>query len=111
VEAWGSLFLGIPARTANYLLIFFIAVLGVVACFKIMKQSPEAAWFSLAVILISVGSGPPSGIHRYILTTPAIFLYLARLGENPMFDRIWTLVSILWMGALAALFALDMWVA
>jgi hypothetical protein len=110
-EAWQSLFLGIPPRTANYILILFISILGVLASLKIMKQYPEAAWFSLVVILISAGSGPPSGIHRYILTTPAIFIYLAGLGANPVFDRVWTLLSILWMGALAALFALDMWVA
>jgi hypothetical protein len=76
-----------------------------------MKEYPEVAWFSLAVLIISVGSGPPSGIHRYILTTPAIFIYLARLGKNPVFDRAWTILSILWMGALAALFAWNMWVA
>lgn len=110
-EAWHSLFMGIAPRTANYLLIFFIFVLGLIACFKTMKAYPEAAWFSLAVILISVGSGPPSGIHRYILATPAIFIYLATLGQNRVFDRVWSLISILWMGALAALFALDMWVA
>jgi hypothetical protein len=111
VEAWRSIFMGIPPRTANYILIFLIFMLGVLACFKTIKRYPEAAWFSLAVILISAGSGPPSGIHRYILTTPAIFIYLAGLGENPIFDRLWTLISILWMGALTTLFALDMWVA
>lgn len=111
VEAWQSIFMGIPPRAANYLLIFFIFVLGFIASIKTLKDYPEAAWFSLAVIIISVGSGPPSGIHRYILTTPAIFIYLARLGENPIFDRVWTILSILWMGALAALFAFDMWVA
>jgi hypothetical protein len=111
VDAWQSLFMGIPERAANYLLIFFILVMGVIACFRTRTDYPEAAWFSLAVILISVGSGPPSGIHRYILTTPAIFIFLARLGEHPVFDRAWTILSILWMGALAALFALDMWVA
>jgi hypothetical protein len=111
VEAWRSIFMGIPPRAANYILIFFIFVLGLIACFRTLKDYPEAAWFSLAVIIISVGSGPPSGIHRYILTTPAIFIYLARLGENPIFDRVWTILSILWMGALAAIFALDMWVA
>jgi Gpi18-like mannosyltransferase len=110
-EAWRSMFLGIPERTANYILIFLILALGLVACFKTLKQYPEAAWFSLAVLIMSIGSGPPTGIHRYILTTPAIFIYLAKLGKNPVFDRAWTILSILWMGALAALFALDMWVA
>jgi Gpi18-like mannosyltransferase len=110
-EAWRSLFMGIPPRTANYLLIFILFILGILACFKIMKEYPEAAWFSLAVLIISVGSGPPSGIHRYLLTTPAIFIYLAQLGKHPVFDRAWTIFSILWMGALAALFAWNMWVA
>jgi hypothetical protein len=92
-------------------LVFFAFVLGIVACIKTMKEYPEAVWFSLAVIIISIGSGPPSGIHRYILTAPAVFIYLAKLGKNPVFDRVWTLISILWLGALAALFAFDMWVA
>jgi Gpi18-like mannosyltransferase len=111
VEAWRSMFMGIPPRTANYVLIFFVFFLGLIACFKTIKEYPEVAWFSLAVLIISVGSGPPAGIHRYILTLPAVFIYLARLGRNPVFDRAWTIFSILWMGALAALFALDMWVA
>lgn len=110
-EAWRSMFLGIPERTANYMLIFFLVILGLFACFRTMKDYPEATWFSLTVIAISLGSGPPSGIHRYILTAPAIFIYLARLGRNPVFDRAWTIFSILWMGALAALFAFNMWVA
>jgi hypothetical protein len=111
VDAWRSLFMEIPPRTANYVLVFFAFVLGIVACIKTMKEYPEAVWFSLAVIIISIGSGPPSGIHRYILTAPAVFIYLAKLGKNPVFDRVWTLISILWLGALAALFAFDMWVA
>ncbi|HEY9528176.1 MAG TPA: mannosyltransferase family protein [Anaerolineales bacterium] len=110
-EAWRSIFLGIPPRAANYMLIFFVFALGLLACFRTLKEYPEVAWFSLAVILISIGSGPPTGIHRYVLTTPDIFIFLARLGRNPVFDRVWTLLSLLWMGALAALFALDMWVA
>ena len=111
MEAWRSMFMGIPPRTVNYILIFFLFVLGLIACLKTIKDYPEPAWFSLAVIIISIGSGPPSGIHRYILTTPAIFIFLAILGKDPVFDRAWTVLSILWMGALAALFALDMWVA
>lgn len=111
VEAWQSIFMGIPPRAANYILIFLLFVLGLIACFRTTRDYPEAAWFSLAVFLISVGSGPPSGIHRYILTMPALFIFLARLGGNAVFDRVWTVFSILWMGALAALFALDMWVA
>ena len=110
-EAWRSLFLGIPERAANYILIFFIFALALFACLKTLREYPEGAWFSLAVLIISLGSGPPSGMARYVLTTPAIFIYLARLGKNLVFDRVWTVLSILWLGALASLFALNMWVA
>ena len=63
-----------------------------------MKTHPEIGWFSLAVVLISWGSDPAQGIHRYVLGAPAVFIA-------------WTILSILLMGLLAALFAFDMWVA
>ena len=81
------------------------------ACILCVKLDPELGWFSVAVVLISWGSGPAQGIHRYILAAPAVFLILARWGRDPVFDRAWTLLSILLMGALAMLFAFDMWVA
>ncbi len=68
-------------------------------------------WFSLAVVLISWGSGDIQSFHRYILGAPAIFLVLSRWGKNPVFDRAWTILSLLLMGTLAMLFAFNMWVA
>ncbi len=67
--------------------------------------------FSLAVVLISWGSGEIQSFHRYILGAPAIFLVLSWWGRNPVFDRAWTLLSLLLMGTLAMLFAFNMWVA
>jgi hypothetical protein len=46
-----------------------------------------------------------------VLTAPAVFVALAHWGNNPVFDRAWTIISVLWMGLLAALFAMNMWVA
>jgi hypothetical protein len=74
-------------------------------------MDPELGWFSLAVVVISWGSGDIQGFHRYILAAPAVFLVLARWGRNPVFDRAWTILSILLMGTLAMLFAFNMWVA
>jgi|SRR5690349_67552 len=51
------------------------------------------------------------GIHRYILGAPAVFITLAGWGNKPVFDRAWTMLSILLMGLLAMLFAFNMWVA
>jgi len=110
-QAFHSLSMDIPQRGANYLLIIVLFIIALVACFKCMKDYPEAAWLSLAIIFISWGSGPASGMHRYILTTPAIFIALADWGKNPVFDRVWTVTSILWMGFLSAMFAMNLWVA
>jgi hypothetical protein len=45
------------------------------------------------------------------LGAPAVFIGLARWGKNPVFDRSWTLVSLLLMGLLAMLYAFNFWVA
>jgi hypothetical protein len=100
-----------PAHSAYYFTEFFGLFVGLIAILRCLKTDPEVAWFSLAVFLISWGSGPAGGIHRYILGAPAVFITLARWGKNPLFDRAWTLVSLLLMGLLAMLFAFNYWVA
>ena len=100
-----------PQHTAYYLTEFLGLAIGVIACIATIRTHPEIGWFSLAVVLISWGSGPAQGIHRYILGAPAVFITLARWGKNPVFDRAWTILSLLLMGILAMLFAFDMWVA
>jgi hypothetical protein len=106
-----SMFGGNPQHTAYYLTELLGLGLGFLACFLSFKRDPELAWFSFMVVLISWGSGPAQGMHRYILGAPIVFTTLARWGKNPAFDRAWTILSILLMGLLATLFAFDMWVA
>jgi hypothetical protein len=111
-EPFGSALTGQnPQHTAYYLTEFLGLAIGVIACLITIKTHPEIGWFSFAVLLISWGSGPAQGIHRYILGAPAVFITLARWGNHPVFDRAWTLLSILLMGFLAMLFAFNMWVA
>jgi hypothetical protein len=100
-----------PQHTTYYLTEFLGLAIGIIACIATIKTHPEIGWFSFAVLLISWGSGPAQGIHRYILGAPAVFITLARWGNNPVFDRAWTTLSILLMGLLAMLFAFNMWVA
>jgi hypothetical protein len=109
--AFKSLFAGNPQRTAYFLTEFLGLVIGSVTCILCIKHYPEIAWFSLAVLIISWGSGPAQGIIRYILGAPAVFVMLAKWGKNPVFDRAWTVASILLMGLLATLFAFNYWVA
>jgi hypothetical protein len=111
-EAFRSMLSGAdPQHTAYYITEFLGLAIGVTACIATIKTHPELGWFSLAVVLISWGSGPAQGIHRYILGAPAVFIMLARWGNHPVFDRAWTTLSILLMGLLAILFAFNMWVA
>ncbi len=110
-SAFHSLFVHIPERTAYFLTEFFGLFIGLVTCFTCIKVYPEIAFFSMAVLLISWGSGPAQGIIRYIIGAPAVFVMLARWGRNSAFDRVWTIASILLMGLLATLFAFNFWVA
>jgi hypothetical protein len=110
-EAFRSLSVGIPERTAYFLTEFFGLAIGVVTCVACLKRDPEIAWFSLAVLIISLGSGPVQGIQRYILGAPAVFVMLAHWGRHPIFDRAWTIFSLLLMGLGATLYAFNFWVA
>ena len=110
-EAFRSMFLGVPERTAYFLTEFIGLAIGLVTCFACLRYDREIAWFSLGVLLISWGSGPAQGIQRYILGAPAVFYMLARWGKNPVFDRVWTIFSLLLMGLEAMLFAFNFWVA
>lgn len=100
-----------PNHSAYYFTEFFAMLVAIIAILKSRKNFPELAWFSIAVFLISWGSGPSQGIHRYVLGTPALFVQLADWGKHPAFDRVWTIASLLLMGLLAALFAFNFWVA
>ena len=109
--AFQLLFAHIPEQTAYFLTEFLGLAIGVATCIVCIKHYPEIAFFSLAVLVISWGSGPAQGMIRYILGAPAVFVMLARWGKNSTFDRAWTIASILLMGLLAMLFAFNFWVA
>ena len=100
-----------PAGTAYYLIELGAITLGVVACVVTWKRYPELAWFSLAVFILSIGSGGAQGMIRYVMGAPVVFIALASWGRNPVFDRAWTILSLLLMGMLAVLFSFNMWVA
>lgn len=105
-----SLF-GPNSQTAVFYAIEFAAILlGVVSCLLILRRAPDIAVYGLVVIAISMTCGVAQGMPRYILAVPSVFLVLSRWGKNGVFDRVWTLASILLMGMLAALFSFDMWV-
>lgn len=104
--------IGDPTKSALYFGLEFIAVLlalaGVIACFR---QYPAVTAFSFFAWLIPVFSGSPQSLVRYMLVLPTTYLLLSRLGQNRIFDRVWTILSIMLMTLLALLFSFDFWVA
>jgi len=88
------------------------AVIGaVIACAWAFRRWPAASAFGLATLAVSLASGEPQGMVRYVLAVPAIFLGLSRLGSNPAFDRGWTIASVMLMALLATIYSVDFWVA
>lgn len=100
-----------PQTLAYYSIEVFGVALALIACVAVARRYPGVALFGLAATVVALTSGWPQSLIRYVLVAPAIYIFLARLGRHPAFDRAWTLASTLLMGLLATLFTFDMWVA
>lgn len=101
-----------PTQSAIYFSLEFLAILlALAALLACARTYPALAVFSLFAWVIPVFSGSPQSLIRYMLVLPTNYLFLGRLGRSQVFDRAWTLVSLLLMGLLATLFSFDFWVA
>jgi hypothetical protein len=110
-RAWESIFGAQPQTSLYYTLEFAAAGIGLVASIIVAWRYPELAVYSALVLLVSMTVGYPQSVQRYVLAMPAIFLALGQLGGNAIFDRSWTVVSLLWMGLLVTLYSFGFWVA
>jgi hypothetical protein len=88
----------------------FTTILALIGSIWLIRRDPIVALFSLAVVLLSIFSGSAQSMARYMLIAPAMFIFLGHLGKNKVFDKAWTLASILLMGMSVMLFSFDMWV-
>ncbi|MCB9455053.1 MAG: hypothetical protein H6671_03590 [Anaerolineaceae bacterium] len=102
---------GNPQMRAYYLLEFFGVGLAIVACLATLRRYPGVALFGLLGLAITITTGAPQSLIRYVLVVPSIYIFLSRLGRNTAFDRGWTVFSILLLGMQLMLFSVDMWVA
>jgi hypothetical protein len=89
---------------------FFCLTLAVLACLILLRKDPAISLFGLAVVILSTFSGGGQGLARYVLPVIPMYVLLARLGRNTVFDRLWTIASVFAMGISAALFAFDFWI-
>jgi hypothetical protein len=114
-SAWTDVLAGygtaLPETQVYYGLEIVAVVAAAIACVWAIRRWPAATVFGLATLAVSLASGEPQGMVRYVLAVPPIFLGLARLGAAPAFDRGWTIASVLLMAFLAAIYSVDFWVA
>ena len=97
--------------TIYYTMEIFAILLAFISGLVLLRKFPEVAAFSLAVVILSVfsGAGAAQSQARYMIIAPAMYIVLSMLGRNKVFDRAWTLSSILLMGMSVMLFSFDMW--
>ena len=110
-NALGGLEAALPETRVYYVLEVIAVIVAVAACAWAARRWPAASIFGLAALVVAITSGEPQGMIRYVLAVPPLFLMLGSFGRHPAFDRTWTVVSVLLMGLLAAIYSFDFWVA
>lgn len=83
---------------------------GFLAGLAILRRYPGIALYSLFILIVSTSCGTAWSQSRYLLTVPAIFIVLAQLGRSELFDRIWSMLSLMLLAMLTALFSFNYWV-
>lgn len=73
------------------------------------KYHPGLALYGLAAVWLPLGTGQLVSQNRYVLIVIPIFMVLARWGRNPVFDRVWTIISLLLFGLYTTLFTQGFW--
>lgn len=115
IEAWSNAFdyaIHVGGGPAHIYLAIDVGsiLLAAIASLWLLPRDPGTALFSLAIVFLSIFSGNSNSMARYMLIAPALYIFLAYLGRNKIFDRAWTIFSILLLGMEASLFAAEMWV-
>jgi hypothetical protein len=100
---------GEPQAQAYYLVEVWGVAVGVVATLVLMRRDPALALYGLAILAIALTSGAAQGMHRYVLSLPALFLVPAWFGRQPVFDRLWSLVNTLGLAVFCLAFSYDFW--
>jgi hypothetical protein len=88
-----------------------MALGGVALCLLALRRQPGLALYGLAAIGLPLSSGQFTSMSRYVLAAAPIFLVLARAGERPVFDRVWTVISLLWFALYVVLYVHGFWLA
>jgi hypothetical protein len=83
------------------------------SCIVNARRYPLLALFGLITLAIPLTSGwtGTQSAFRYVLAVPTLWVLLGRWSRYIVFERAWTLLSILLLAMQAYLFTFDFWVA
>ncbi len=73
------------------------------------KYHPGLALYGLAAIWLPLLTGQLVSQNRYVLIVVPVIFVLTRWGRNPVFDRVWTVVSLLLFALYTILFTQGFW--
>ena len=112
-SAWGTGLLALsgnnPAAAVHSAIELPAVALGLLACLATLRSDPGLSIYGLLIVLVSTTCGTAWSISRYLLSVPSVFIVLSWLGQSALFDRVWSLVSILLLAMLSALFSFNLW--
>lgn len=73
------------------------------------KYHPGLALYGLGAIWLPLATGQLVSQNRYLLIVVPMLLVLARWGRNPVFDRVWTIFSLLLFALYTILYTQGFW--
>jgi hypothetical protein len=100
---------GEPQALGYYLIEAWGVVAGLAGSVLLLRRQPALALYGLAILGVALSSGAAQGMHRYVMSSPALFLASARLGRAAVFDRLWLIGNGLAMAVLMLAFSWDFW--
>jgi hypothetical protein len=102
-----------PEAQFNIILGLSAVVLGVFSCFWNARKYPLLAIFGFIALLIPMTGGwtGTNSAIRYVLVMPTLWIMLGQFSRNVVFEKSWTVLSILLLAMQAYLFSVDMWSA
>ncbi len=104
--AWlGTNVVGFVAIGLDILLTLLATILSIYE----WKWHPGLALYGLTAVWLPLGTGQLVSQNRYVLIVIPIYMMLARWGKNAIFDRLWTIVSLLLFSLYTILYTQGFW--
>jgi len=87
------------------------AALAVVSMFVCLRRYPMLALFGFFALVIPLTSGwtGTNSAFRYVLAVPTLWIMLGKFSRSQVFEKSWTVFSVLLLAMNAFLFAFDFW--